>query len=121
MNRAGHKVLIAALGVTLCGFTAAREITRDQGLELMDECQRQREEHIAPLREQAIEECITERRRDRAYCQRYYRDYGEAMPNVGGGMRPGMFWDLPVCEDAYAAERYFKMNPGRRTFELPGS
>lgn len=95
------------------------EITRDGALELMEECQKQREENIAPLREQAIEDCVTNRGRDREHCESFNRTFGNARPRAGGGMVPGMFWGLPVCEKAVAAERYFRMNPSRRVYTLP--
>ena len=82
----------------------------------MNECQRQRAENIAPLREQAIEDCVNNRRRDREFCENHNRNFGERR---AGGTLPGMFWNLPVCEQAVAAERYFRMNPRRNTFTLP--
>lgn len=96
----------------------AKEITRDGALKLLQECQRQREEHIAPLREQAIENCVTKQGRDREYCESFNRTFGNARPRAGGGMIPGMFWGLPVCEDAAAAEKFFRMNPSRQTYKL---
>jgi hypothetical protein len=97
----------------------AGEITRDDVPELMEECQRQREENIAPLRERAIENCVTNRGRDREYCESFNRTFGNARPRAGGGMIPGMFWGLPVCEQVVAAERYFKMNPSSRSYNSP--
>ncbi|MBT4520132.1 MAG: DUF4124 domain-containing protein [Halieaceae bacterium] len=89
----------------------AEELTRSGALELMEECQKQREENIAPLREQAIENCVTNRRRDRAHCESFNRTFGNARPRAGGGMIRGMFWELPVCKEAVSAEKYFRMNP----------
>ena len=100
-------------------YQAGEEITRDGALELMEECQKQRKENIAPLREQAIEDCVTNKRRDREQCERFNRTFGNARPRAGGGMIPGMFWEIPVCEQAVAAEEYFKMNPSRRVYTLP--
>jgi hypothetical protein len=98
----------------------AEEITRDDLPELMEECQRQREENIAPLREHAIENCVTNQRRgDREYCESFNRTFGNARPRAGGGMIPGMFWGLPVCEQVVAAERYFKMNPSSGSYISP--
>ena len=97
---------------------AAREVTSEEAVELMEECQRQREVHIAPLREQEIERCISGGR-DRGHCERFNRDFGESYRLANGYWQQGLFWDLPVCEDAYAAERYFKMNPRARSFTLP--
>lgn len=92
------------------------EITRDGVVELMEECQRQRQEHIAPLREQAIEDCVTRRRRDREYCESYNRTFGNERTRPDGTTIAGLFWYLPVCEKAVAAERYFRMNPSSRSY-----
>ncbi len=119
MRMSNYHVLVAIVTIALSGFAAAREITRDEALALTGECQRQREENIAPLREQAIEDCVTNRRRDQEYCERFNRTFGNARPRAGGGMIPGMFWELPDCQNAFAAQRYFRMNPSRQSYELP--
>ena len=119
MRKSNRQILVAIIAVALSVFAAAEEITREDASELMAECQKQREENIAPLREQAIEDCVTKQRRDREYCERFNRTFGNARPRAGGGMIPGMFWGLPVCEQAVAAEQYFRMNPSRRVYTLP--
>jgi hypothetical protein len=119
MSQSIFQVLVAVITIALSAFAAAEEISREDVPALMEECQKQREENIAPLREQAIEDCVTNRRRDQEYCERFNRTFGNARPRAGGGMIPGMFWELPVCEKAVAAERYFRMNPSSRTYSLP--
>ena len=118
MSKANCQILVAIITAALSVFAAAREITREDASELMVECQKQREENIAPLREQAIEDCVTKQRRDREYCERFNRTFGNARPRAGGGMIRGMFWELPVCEQAVAAEKYFRMNPSRQVYTL---
>ena len=119
MSKLNCQILVTIVTMALSGFAAAKEVTRDEALGLMEECQKQREENIAPLREQAIENCITNRGRDREYCESFNRTFGNARPRAGGGMIPGMFWELPVCEEAVSAERYFRMNPSRQVYTLP--
>ena len=119
MRKSNRQVFVAIITVALSVFAAAQEITREDASELMVECQKQREENIAPLRDQAIEDCVTKQRRDREYCETFNRTFGNARPRAGGGMIPGMFWGLPVCEQAVAAEKYFRMNPSRRVYTLP--
>jgi hypothetical protein len=97
-------------------FSFAEEITRQRLEELNQECQSEREQNIAPLREQAIEDCINKERKKQNYCKRYYRNLGEG---PAGGSPPGLFWWLPVCEKAFNAEKYFKMNPGKEVYSLP--
>ena len=54
MTMSNCMILIAVVTTMLSGFGFAGEVTREGALELMEECQRQREENIAPLREQAV-------------------------------------------------------------------
>jgi hypothetical protein len=119
MSQLNYQVLVVIITIALSGFAAANEITRDDALELMETCQTQREENIAPLREQAIEDCVTKQRRDREHCESFNRTFGNARRSGNGAMIPGIFWDLPVCEKAVAAERYFRMNPSSRVYSLP--
>ena len=119
MSKANCQILVTIVTMALCGFAAAKEITRGDALELMETCQTQRQENIAPLREQAIEDCVTRQGRDREHCESFNRTFGNARRRGNGTMIPGMFWDLPVCEKAVAAERYFRMNPSSRVYSLP--
>ena len=110
--------IVVALTILVTGTVFAKEITPDDAAALMEECQRQREENIAPLRNQAIEDCVN-KGKERDYCERFNRTFGNARPRGNGTMIPGKFWDLPVCKDAAAAEKYFRMNPSSRNFNLP--
>jgi hypothetical protein len=64
--------------------------------ELDAACERAREMKLAPLREQYIEECVAVQKKDRAYCERFYSDYGARTGN-----RAPLFYDLPECVEAY--------------------
>ena len=119
MGKSIWQILVVFFAITLSGITAAREITREDALKLPDECQLQREQNIAPMRAQAIEDCVTNKRGDREYCERYNRTYGNGRPRAGGGMTRGMFWELPVCQDSHAASQFFRMNPGKEVYTLP--
>ena len=109
--------LLAAGTLALAGpLCLAGDIDRAGAEALMADSQRQRAENIAPLKEQAIEDCVARNVKDREACERYNQNYGE---RTRGGTGPGMFWDLPVCQDAVAAEKYFQMNPRSNRFSLP--
>jgi hypothetical protein len=110
------RILISVVTISLSGFSYAGEVTREGAVELMEECQRQRQINIAPLRDEAIENCVTNQRRDREFCERHNRNFGERR---SGGTVVGMFWGLPECEQALAAERHFRMNPRSQLFNLP--
>ncbi len=117
MSNSKYRFLFIALAIVPGVSTAADAISREDALELMQECQKQREEKIAPLREEAIQDCVDQGLGDLNYCETYNRSFGEATARAGGGTIPGLFWDLPVCEQAFAAEQYFLMNPGKKTYD----
>ena len=76
--------------------------------ELQQRCDNAREEKIAPLRQEAIEECLTSnpRRRDVAeFCERFYSDFGQGGVTQTGHRRQPMFNDLPECQEFREAER----------------
>ena len=105
-------ILFAALS-SICQQALSEEITREGAEALLEECQRQREENIAPLREQAIENCVNNQRQDRETCERRNRNYGQ---RTQGGTQPGLFWHLPDCERWFEADRFFRMNPRRDVY-----
>jgi hypothetical protein len=111
-----HRMLCAVVTLALSSPAVAEEITRQGAEALMQQCQSERQENIAPLKAQAIDDCINKQRRDREHCEQHNRNYGE---RTAGGRLPGMFWGLPVCENAVAAEKYFRMNPGRQVYAVP--
>jgi hypothetical protein len=78
--------------------------------EMGQRCQEARERKIAPLREEAIEECMSNPRtsRTRERCERIYIDFGEGAGTVNGAFRPAMFIDLPECVE------YFEAQDGQR-------
>ena len=100
--------------LSMCAqYAVSENISRDSVDDLLQECQRQRQENIAPMKAQAIDDCVNMDRKDPEYCERYYRNYGE---RTHGGTRPGMFWNLPECEKAVAADQYFKMHPAANEY-----
>ncbi len=110
-----HRRLVSLLlTLSLAPATIAEEIQRDEMDALMARCQSERQANIEPLRQEAIEDCIERGRGDREFCERYNRDFGERSAHGA----PAMFWDLPVCVKADAAERYFRMNPRSQTFNF---
>jgi hypothetical protein len=84
--------------------------------ELQQRCEDAREEKIAPLREAAIEECVSSRRstRGRAECERIYADFGEGGGIVGGARRPPMFLELPECVEYFEARNRQRREGSRR-------
>jgi len=99
--------LILATGVAL-GSEPSLE-------QLRQRCEAAREVRLAPLREQAIQDCVSRPRstRNRAQCEEFYRDFGQGGGTVGGGFRAPMFIEVPECQE-YFAEQDRQNRAGRR-------
>ena len=93
-----------------CAFSVASvAIAQEPSLqELQQRCEQAREKKIAPLRQAAIEECLTSNPRRRnvdEYCERFYSDFGQGGRTESGHFRQPMFHDLPECQEFHEAER----------------
>jgi hypothetical protein len=113
MIKSRQQVLAATALVLFSSLGLCEDITRQQAAELMQECRAQRQQNIAPLKQQAIDDCVNKQLLVEETCERFNRNFGERSPT--GNMR-AMFWDLPVCEQAVAADNYFKKYPGRQVY-----
>ena len=102
----------------LSAFTVSSHAIAETGsLEAMKQrCQEAREQNIAPLREAAIEECISRPRTtlSREDCERKHQDFGQGGGTVNGGFRAGMFIDLPECVEYFDALDSQKSSGSRR-------
>jgi len=78
----------------------------DETIEALEQrCEAAREAKIKPLREAEIAKCKADKRNDPAFCERYWRDYGDAGRTVDGRFRPRLFDDLPECVAAREARQ----------------
>ncbi|MGC1522024.1 MAG: hypothetical protein WA803_10840, partial [Steroidobacteraceae bacterium] len=104
-HRVGIGALIAA--ALICLAPSARvfadQLQRVEALEA--QCEQEREARIKPLRELEIAKCKADKDNDPAYCERFWKDYGNPTRIARGGMTPRMFDDLPVCQAAFAARK----------------
>jgi hypothetical protein len=94
-------LLFALLALAPLGVAVADEQSVE---ELQLRCEQAREARLKPLRDVEIAKCKAERGRDPAYCERYWKDFGDASRLPNGSMKPRMFDDLPEC----VAERQAK-------------
>jgi len=85
-------VLILSLSNDAVGETD--RVTKQK--ELDKACEVAREKKLTPLRERYIAECVDKWKKDSAYCERFYSDYGARMGN-----RAPLFFDLPECVAAF--------------------
>ena len=68
-------------------------------------CEAEREAKIKPLRDREIAKCKADQNNDPGYCERFWKDYGNAMRGANGGTIPRMFSDLPICVAAFEARK----------------
>ena len=82
--------------------------------QLERQCEDAREKLIAPLRQEAIEQCIADRmgnrssrssRDAREHCERFYQDFGNGGTTQSGGFRQRMFHEIPECLEYYEAQQ----------------
>lgn len=105
MHTKHYQLITCLFAFTIVPFAIAQAPSLQ---ELEQRCEQAREEKIAPLRQAAIEECITSnprRRNVEEYCERFYSDFGQGGRTASGGFRQRMFHDLPECLEFYEAER----------------
>src|SRR6202789_740956 len=69
------------------------------------QCEQEREVRIKPLRDMEIAKCKADSHNDAAYCERYWKDYGNRIRTPNGTMTPRMFDDLPICVAAFDARK----------------
>lgn len=99
-----RSTVVIGLGLALASAGAlAAEPSLEQ---LRQRCEAAREAKLAPLREQAIQDCVSRPRstRNRAQCEEFYRDFGQGGGTVGGGFRAPMFIDVPECQEYFAEQ-----------------
>ena len=74
-------------------------------LALEARCEHEREARIKPLRDMEIAKCKADSQNEPAYCERYWKDYGNRVRTPNGTMTPRMFDDLPICVAAFEARK----------------
>ena len=104
-------VVFGILAVVPVHTAFSRHLKEQQVKALEAVCETARAARIAPLREQAIKECIAMRRSDAAVCRERHKDFGEARRADDGRLVPRMFHNLPECAQAHEARQHFGLYP----------
>ena len=95
MRRLVKPVLAIALAV---GATVTADVAGQDA-----KCEAAREARLAPERARLIEQCVNQEKKERSFCDNYYRDYGYG--GKSGGARVGRKYDnLPECVAAREAK-----------------
>jgi hypothetical protein len=104
-------VAIAAALVLLAGPLRALADKQSDVAALEAQCEAEREAKIKPLRDMEIAKCKADPHNDAGYCERYWKDYGNAVRAANGTMVPRMFGDLTVCVAAFKARKALADDP----------
>jgi hypothetical protein len=101
-----HRMLAVAALFVACGgpLTVFADQASDVAA-LEARCEAERQVRIKPLRDAEIAKCKADKSNDPAYCERYWKDYGNERAGATGGTIPRMFWDLPICVAAFKARK----------------
>ena len=95
-----HKLVNLGLAVILFYTPSLLSAQQPTVKELEQRCEEMRENRIKPLREAEIEKCKADETKDPAWCERHYKDHGNATRGLQGKYTPRMFDDLAPCVQA---------------------
>jgi hypothetical protein len=76
---------------TICTAADRKEKAEVQ-VQLDKACEDEREKKLVVLRQQYVDECVLSWKESRAYCEKFYADYGAKTLR-----RAPLFYDLPEC------------------------
>jgi len=94
-------LLFCALALAPLAITVAEEDVAA----LQAKCEEAREARLKPMRDAEIAKCKAERGRDPEFCERYWKDLGDATRLPNGNTKARMFDDLPECVAAHEARQ----------------
>jgi hypothetical protein len=107
MRRISQTFIQTVALILLSGsFAAMAAETEAHAAALEAQCEAAREARLKPLRDAEIAKCKTQQ--DPAYCERFFRDFGNPIRQPNGTFKPRMFDDLPECVAARKAKNDLK-------------
>lgn len=99
-----HYLFVALLATCTISLSSSAIAELSEAAQLRLQCEKERQEQLAPLREKEIEDCVN-KKNSREDCEAKFRDFGNAGRTVTGASRLRMFDDLPSCVAAREAEQ----------------
>jgi hypothetical protein len=102
--------MVAAL-LLQAGQAAASHLSEAEVMEMERRCDQLRQQKLAPEKAAVLKQCLDAGELDRAACQQKAAEYGEQQ--TAPLRRPGKYYDLPECQEAYQARKHYDLNPGR--------
>ena len=108
------KAIVTALAMVVLSsapFARASHLSEGDVVALETQCEKERSAKLAPKRAEVKRQCLAEGLFDEAGCAEMAQSYGDRQ--FGYVRRPGLYYDLPVCEEAFRAREHYTLNPGR--------
>ena len=88
-------------------FPVAGHAQSEDQLRVLDQrCEEARTRALAPIRQKMAQDCIPTRARSpdpKQECETEVSTYGNSRTGARGNVVPGLFYDLPECQEAQAA------------------
>jgi len=72
---------------------------------LDEKCIQARTEKLKVVQKEKIEICVNIDKRDRAYCERYFKDYGWGAATASGHRNSRLFDQIPECIEVFNARK----------------
>lgn len=99
--------------LALLASSRALAVTEADVRRLQQSCEAARAEALAPVRERRTQSCIEQSLRSPERCRQYYSTYGNVSPGPSGAPQPGLFYDLPPCQDWLDARERLRQSRSR--------
>ena len=97
-------ILFMGITVTYAGISKDEEDARIK--ELDEICIQTRAELLKPVITAKVEDCVNNKNKERAYCERFFKDYGWGGMTGNGTSRNTRFFDqIPECIEAFEARK----------------
>ena len=99
-------ILIIMLGISVTYARSSHDEEDDRIKRLDAICIQTRTEMLKPIIASKVEDCVNNKNKERAYCERYYKDYGWGNMTGYGTRRNAQFFDqIPECIEAFNARK----------------
>ena len=97
-------ITLILLTATSLSYASAYDEESKRLKALDDKCIQVRTEKLKPVQQEKIELCVKNDKRDRAYCERYFKDYGWGSATALG-RNPRLYDQIPECIEAFNARK----------------
>jgi hypothetical protein len=106
---------VPLVALVLVGIVAPRALalTDADVRRKQQSCEAAREKALAPIRERRTQACIDQQLRSPDRCKHYYSTYGNVSPGPSGAPQPGLFYDLPECQEWLDAREKLRQSRSR--------